>query len=119
MLEFTEVESGIWEGERKGEGLFFMQTQAAATVQIRTAEQMFGDWQILRELDKPLCKLTLSNAADGPDKYKLVVKPGCVAAIAGFGLTTWQLDRDQLVLTGRGGTWRFSKATRRCGSGFR
>jgi Protease inhibitor Inh len=107
ILELSEVESGIWEGERRGEGLFFMQSQAAATVPIRTAKEMFGDWQFLREADMPLCKFTLSNAGDGPDKYKIVVKPGCVAEIANFGLTTWQLDRDQLVITGRGGAWRF------------
>src|SRR5262249_8297071 len=29
VFEFTEVESGILEAERKGEGLYFMQTQAA------------------------------------------------------------------------------------------
>jgi hypothetical protein len=107
ILELSEVESGIWEGERKGEGLFFMQSQAAASVPIRTAKEMFGDWQFLREADLPLCKLTLSNTADGPDKYKVVVKPGCVPEIANFGLTSWQLDRDQLVFTGRAGAWRF------------
>ena len=75
VLEFTEVESGIYEGERNGEGLFFMQTQAALKAETPTADQMFGDWKLLRELDKPLCTLTLSNAADGDDKYKVVVKP--------------------------------------------
>jgi hypothetical protein len=110
VLELTEVESGLYEGERKGEGLYFMQTQAALKVETRTAEQLFGDWRILRELDKPLCTLTLSNASGGNETYKIVVKPGCNAAIAGFGFTTWRLDRDQLVLTGRSGNWRFSES---------
>src|SRR3954453_17362467 len=98
VLEFNEVESGMYEGERKGEGLYFMQTQAALKAEIRTAEQMFGDWRILRELDKPLCTITLSNASGGGETYKVVVKPGCDAAIAGAGFATWRLDRDQLVL---------------------
>ncbi len=39
-----------------------------------------------------------------------MVKPGCDARIAGFGPTTWRLDREQLVLTGRSGTWRFTES---------
>ena len=54
-LEMSEVESGIFEGERRGEGLYFMQPQGAATIPVRTPEQMFGDWNFLREIDKPLC----------------------------------------------------------------
>ena len=110
VLEFTEVESGMYESERTSEGLYFMQAQAAIKAEIRSPEQMFGDWKFLREADKPLCTLTLSSASDGADTYKLTVKPGCDASIAGFGLTTWRLDRDQLVLTGRSGAWRFSES---------
>jgi Protease inhibitor Inh len=112
VLDLTEVESGMYEGERRGEGLYFMQAQAALKPELRTPEQMFGDWRLLRELDKPLCTLTLSNAAEGSggETYKLLIKQGCDAAIAGLGLATWRLDRDQLVLSGRGGTWRFSES---------
>jgi hypothetical protein len=106
ILEFSEVESGIFEAERRGEGLYFMQTQAAAMAPQRTPEQMFGDWQFLREADRPLCTLTLLNAAVGAT-YKLAVKPGCNAAIAAFGLTGWRLEGDQLVLSGTSGNWRF------------
>ncbi len=110
ILEFTEVESGMYESERTADGLYFMQAQAALKAEIRNPEQMFGDWKFLREADKPLCTLTLSGTADGADTYKLIVKPPCDPSIAGFGLTTWRLDRDQLVLTGRAGTWRFSES---------
>jgi hypothetical protein len=106
-LELSEVESGIFEGERKGEGLYFMQPQAASAIPSRTPEQMFGDWAFLREIDKTLCTLTLSPAPAGTAGYKIVVKPKCDTAIAGFGLTTWQLENDELVLAGRTGTWRF------------
>jgi hypothetical protein len=105
-FELNEVENGLYEGERRGEGLFFMQPQAALAIPARTPEQMAGDWKFLREIDRPLCTLTFSTAT-APDGFKLAVKPGCDAAIANFGLSTWQLEADQLVLTGRGGAWRF------------
>ena len=65
-MQKSEVESGICEGERHGEGLYFMQPQAAVTIPMRTAEQMFGDWHFLRETDKPLCALTLSRCPVPP-----------------------------------------------------
>ena len=106
-LELSEVESGIFEGERRGEGLYFMQPQGAVTIPVRTPEQMFGEWSFLREIDKPLCALTLTRVP-GPDGgYKLTVKPGCDAAISNFSLSTWRLEGDQLVFIGRGGSWRF------------
>jgi hypothetical protein len=106
-LELTEVESGIYEGERRGEGLYFLQPQAALTIPARTPDQMAGDWTFLREIDKPLCILTLANAATPGGGFRLTVKQGCDAAIAAFGLSTWQLEGDQLVFSGRGGSWRF------------
>jgi Protease inhibitor Inh len=105
-IELSEVEDGLYEGERRGEGLFFMQPQAALAIPARTPDQMVGDWKFLREIDRPLCTLTFSTAP-ALDGLRLTIKPGCDAAIADFGLTTWQLEADQLVLTGRAGTWRF------------
>jgi hypothetical protein len=106
-LEMSEVESGIFEGERRGEGLYFMQPQGAAAIPVRTPEQMFGDWNFLREIDKPLCALTLTRAPGTSTDFKLTVKPGCDAAIVNFALSSWRLEGDQLVFTGRGGSWRF------------
>jgi Protease inhibitor Inh len=109
VLEFTEVENGMFESERGAEGLLFLQTQAALKIDTRTTEQIAGDWNLLREADKPLCRLTLSDAASG-DAFRVIVKPGCDKAIAAFNPSTWRLDRDQLILTGRGGSWRFSES---------
>jgi hypothetical protein len=106
-LELSEVESGIFEGERKGEGLYFMQPQAATAIPVRNPEQMFGDWTFLREIDKTLCRFTLSPNSAGQSGYRLIVQPGCEGAIAAFGLSTWRLDSDELVLTGPAGSWRF------------
>jgi hypothetical protein len=68
--------------------------------------------------DKPLCRLTLADTAAGPENtYKIVVKPGCDArALRASGLTTWRLDREQLVLSGRSGSLRFAEAIPRPGA---
>jgi hypothetical protein len=110
LLDFTEVESHMYEAERKGEGLYFMRTQAAIKAATVSADQLFGDWTLLAEMDKPLCRLTLSGTAAGEGIYRIAVKPGCAAAIAGLGLATWRLDRDGLFLIGRDASWRFSES---------
>ena len=43
VLDFTEVESHMYEAERKGEGLFFMRTQAAIKAATVSPEQVFGN----------------------------------------------------------------------------
>jgi Protease inhibitor Inh len=110
VLDFMEVEAHMYEAERKGEGLFFMRTQAAIKAATVSPEQVFGEWVLLQEFEKPLCKLTLSNASAGGESYKITVKPGCDASVANIELSTWRLDRDGLLLTGRGGSWRFSES---------
>ena len=110
ILDFMEVESHMYEAERKGEGLFFMRTQAAIKAATVTPEQVFGEWILLREFEKPLCRLTLSNTSAGGESYKIAVKPGCDPSVADVELSTWQLDSEGLLLTGRGGSWRFSES---------
>jgi hypothetical protein len=110
VLDFMEVESHMYEAERKGEGLFFMRTQAAIKAATVSPEQVFGEWILLKEFEKPLCKLTLSNASAGGESYKITVKPDCDSSVADVELSTWRLDRDGLMLTGRGGSWRFSES---------
>jgi hypothetical protein len=110
VLDFAEVESHTYEAERKGEGLYFMRTQAAIRADTITPEQLFGDWTLLQEFEKPLCKLTLSNASAGGESYKIVVKAGCQPAIAGFAPATWRLENNELLLAGRAGTWRFAES---------
>jgi Protease inhibitor Inh len=110
VLNFMEVESHMYEAERKGEGLFFMRTQAAIKAATVTPEQVFGEWTLFKEFEKPLCKLTLSSESAGGENYKITLKPGCDASVADVELSTWRLDRDGLLLTGRGGSWRFSES---------
>jgi hypothetical protein len=109
LLEFTEVESGMYEGERPGEGLYFLQNLAAGPVW-RTAEQMFGDWAMVRGTGRPICTLTLSNTASGQESYALRLKPGCDVVVTRFGPVTWRMDRGELVMSSaRGQTWRFEE----------
>jgi Protease inhibitor Inh len=110
VLNFMEVESHMYEAERKGEGLFFMRTQAAIKAATVSPEQVFGEWTLFKEFEKPLCKLTLSSESAGGENYKVTLKPGCDASVADVELSTWRLDRDGLLLTGRGGSWRFSES---------
>ena len=63
ILEFSEVEGGLYEAPRPGEGILFLQTAAAAGPAPRTADQMLGDWGIVRGAGKPICVITLSNTA--------------------------------------------------------
>ena len=110
VLEFTEVETQMYEAERRGEGLFFMRTVAAVKAATVTPEQLFGDWTLVQEFEKPLCRLTLSNASAGATSFRVAVKPGCAAAIADFGPSTWRLEDNEIRLVGRAGTWRFSES---------
>jgi hypothetical protein len=110
ILDFMEVEAHMYEAERKGEGLFFMRTQDAIKAATVTPEQVFGEWILLKEFEKPLCRLTLSNASAGGESYKITVKQGCDPSVADVELSTWRLDSDGLLLTGRGGSWRFSES---------
>jgi hypothetical protein len=109
LVEFSEVENGMYNTERPNEGVFFMQTPGSAGPPARTADQMTGDWNIVRGNNKPICVLTLSNAPANLD-YVLIVKPGCDALVTRFGPTTWQMDRGELLLKSpRGLNWRFEE----------
>jgi hypothetical protein len=113
LLDFSEVETNMYEAERKGEGLYFMRTQAAIKAATVSADQLFGEWALLQEIDKPLCKVTLSSTTAGEQTFRITVRPGCASPIVALGLATWRLDRDELLLIGRGATWRFLESDSR------
>jgi len=82
MLEMSEVEVGMYEGERKDEGLYFLQTAASAAVFApkHAVEQMVGDWSLTRG-EKRVCDLTLTaQQTKGFDEYVMTVKSPCDAA---------------------------------------
>ncbi|MGA2568383.1 MAG: AprI/Inh family metalloprotease inhibitor [Pseudolabrys sp.] len=109
LVEFSEVEDGIYEAPTPGVGVLFLQNAAAAAPPPKPPEQVAGDWTIVRGNGAPLCRLTLATAA-AQDGMALTVKPGCDAAIARLNLTLWRIDRDELMLVpARGNPWRFEE----------
>ena len=48
VIDFTEVESGIFEGLRQGEGVYILQNLAAARSLAKSMDQMIGDWSMVR-----------------------------------------------------------------------
>jgi hypothetical protein len=110
IVEFSEVEMGLFESLKAGEGVLFLQTVASAGPPPRSTDQMTGEWTIVRGAGKPVCGLSLMNRASGSDGFALRLKPGCDAAVTRFGPTVWQMDRSELVLMSpRGETWRFEE----------
>jgi hypothetical protein len=109
LLDLSEVEGGLYEGERAGEGILFLQSVGSAGGE-RTAVQMTGEWAFARG-GKPICQVTLTDRPASGNNFVLVVKPGCDALVARFAPVAWQMDRGQLVLMPKGGEpWRFEEA---------
>jgi len=109
VLEFSEVESRIYEAPRPGEGILFIQASTAVGPPPKEADQMFGDWALARA-GKSICGMTLANTPAGDDFYALKLKPGCDQLVTRFAPTAWQMDRGELVLkNARGTTWRFAE----------
>ncbi len=113
VLELLEVEAGMYEGLRPNEGRYFLQNAAvAAASRDRPADDMFGEWSVVRAAapGKPICALTLANTAADADNFAIDIKPGCDPLIARFAPVSWRMDRGQLVLqSGQGEVWRFEE----------
>jgi hypothetical protein len=107
LVEFSEVEDGIYEAPTPGLGVLFLQNAANAGSLPKPPDQIAGDWAVTRRGGPPICTLTLSaNAVK--DGFALSVKPGCDATIAKLNFTQWKLDDDELLLVpARGAPWRF------------
>jgi len=108
VIDFTEVEAGILEGLRSGEGVYILQNLAAARSLAKSMDQMIGDWAMVRGNGVTICGLTLTNNDAGNDNFQVFLKPKCDAAVAAFAPTQWRLERGQMLLTSdKGDTWRF------------
>ena len=111
VLEFSEVESRIFEAPRPGEGILFIQASTAVGPPPKEASELFGDWALMRGgAAKPICTMTLANTAAGDDYFALKLKPGCDVLVTRFAPTAWQMDRGELVLrNARNQSWRFAE----------
>jgi hypothetical protein len=108
VIDFTEVESGIFEGLRQGEGVYILQNLAAARSLAKSMDQMIGDWAMVRGNGQTICGLTLTNTEAGSDNFQVFLKPKCDPAVAAFAPTQWRLERGQMLLmSANGATWQF------------
>lgn len=109
VVEFSEVEDGIFEAPTPGVGVLFLQNAAAAAAPPKPPEQVTGDWAIVRKSGPPVCSFTLGMTAAG-DGFAVAVKPGCDPALARLNFAQWRIDRDELMLVpARGNPWRFEE----------
>jgi hypothetical protein len=108
VIDFTEVESGIFEGVRTGEGVYILQNLAAARSLAKSMDQMIGDWSMVRGNGRPVCGLTLTNTEATGDNFQVFLKPKCDPAVAAFAPTEWRLERGQMILMSKSGeSWQF------------
>jgi hypothetical protein len=117
LVEFSEVEDGIYEAPTPGVGVLFLQNAvAAAGPAEKPPEELAGNWLLTRGSGAPLCVFTLATTVQG-EGMALTVKPGCAASIAQLNFTQWHLDKGELVLVpARGTPWHFGEIE---GSGWR
>ncbi len=108
IIDVTEVESGIFEGVRQGEGVYLLQTLAAARALSKSTDQLIGDWAMMRGSGKTVCGLTLTNTEASADNFAVYLKPRCDPAVASFAPTMWRIERGELLLQSASGEiWRF------------
>src|SRR6202046_825404 len=81
VIDFTEVESGIFEGLRQGEGIYILQNLAAARSLAKSMDQMIGDWAMVRGNGQSICGLTLTNTEATADNFQVFLKPRCDPAV--------------------------------------
>lgn len=108
VIDFTEVESGILEGLRSGEGVYILQNLAAARQLTRSMDQMIGDWGMVRSSGRQVCGLTLTNTDAPGGNFQVFLKPRCDPLVANFAPTMWRLERGAVLMMSDGGEiWRF------------
>ena len=108
VIDFTEVESGIFEGLRTGEGIYILQNLAAARSLTKSMDQMNSDWAVVRGNGLPICGLTLTNTEATPDNFQVFLKPRCDPFIASFAPAMWRLERgEMLLISAKGEAWHF------------
>ena len=109
LIEFSEVEDGLFEAPTRGVGVLFLQNPATVGPPPKTAEDVAGNWALKRGTGAALCTLTLTTNAV-KDAYALMVKPGCDATIVRINFSRWQMDRGELLLVpANGDPWRFAE----------
>jgi hypothetical protein len=108
LIDLDEVERGIFEGMRPGEGRYFLQSLAAVRPEAKP-EQVFGEWQVSRGTDEPICVIVFSSTPAGGN-FSLELKPGCGQLVTSFAPTSWKMEQGEVVISSARGSWRFEEA---------
>ena len=109
LVEFSEVETGMYEAPTRGVGVLFLQNSADAGSKPVPLDQVIGDWALMRGTGKPLCTLTLTTDPV-EEGFALKVGTGCDPSIVRVEFVRWRLDRNELmILPARGNPWRFEQ----------
>jgi len=109
LIEFSEVEDGVYEAPTPGLGVLFLQNAAsAAGTPAKLPDQLAGGWAIRRG-EKAVCSVNLSMEP-AKEGLAMTLKPGCDAGVARLAFTQWRLDRGVLIFSAARGTpWRFEE----------
>lgn len=108
VIDFTEVETDIFEGLRANEGVYILQDLAAARSLAKSMDQMIGDWSLVRGNGQAICSLVLTNTDAGNANFQVFLKGKCDPAVMAFNPTLWRLDHGQMILmSAKGETWQF------------
>lgn len=108
IIDVTEVETGIFEGLREGEGVYLLQNLAAARALSKSTDQLIGDWAMMRGSGKSVCGLTLTNTEAAAGSFAVYLKARCDPSVASFAPTSWRIERGELLLqSAKGEIWRF------------
>lgn len=108
LINLDELEKGIFEGIRAGDGRYFVQSLAAVRTEAKP-EQLVGEWQVSRGTDESICVVNLTTRKSG-ENFSLELNPNCGPLVKGFAPTSWRLERGELVISSAKGTWRFEEA---------
>jgi protease inhibitor Inh len=108
VIDLTEVESGIFEGNRSGDGIYILQNLEAARSLAKSMDQMIGDWAMVHGDGQSICGITLTNNEASADNFQAFLKPKCDPTVAAFAPTQWRLDHGQILLiSDNGEIWTF------------
>jgi len=108
VIELSEVENSIFEGQRVGEGIFLLQNSAEAQEAERSMDFLIGNWALVRQQGEPVCRLTLTNTPAEADNFQIFTKPPCNPPVSTFAPAMWRLERGAILMQSAGGEiWRF------------
>lgn len=114
-FDFDETEVGIFESLRPGDSnVYFLTNLGLAGTSLPTADDVAGLWTLGQPRGRSLCSLALrqelaANAGALEQRFAIEIAEGCERSVAALGLSHWRLERELLVLGGRGQSLTFKR----------